>query len=784
MNNPNTAPLSLEKSPSKKSILVLSGKGGVGKSTVAANLAISLSLQGFATGLLDTDFHGPSIPKLLGMEGTRLTSSDGKKLNPAELGSLKVISVDFMLGSRTDPVIWRGPMKMNVIKQFLEDVNWGELDYMIVDCPPGTGDEPLSVAQLIPDPIGAVIVTTPQEMSLSDGTFAIGADTLIVYDDSADLRRIARQLAAILEPATGFDIELTANPPRSDNVIRLAIQETGLPLGREGYEMTVSPNSVVIRACRPAGVFYGVQTLRQLLPKEIERKAEVAGVPWTLPCLKIIDQPRFPWRGFLLDEGRHFQGKAFVLRFIDQMALHKMNVLHWHLTEDQGWRIEIRKYPRLTQIGSKREQTPFCHDRGTGDGKPYGPFFYTQDDVREIVAYAADHYVTIVPEIEMPGHAQAAIAAYPELGNLSESLPVRWKWGVSQNVYNVEEQTFRFLEDVLTEVIDLFPSRFIHIGGDECPKAQWKESASAQKLMEKEGLKDEHELQSYFIRRIERFLNDKGRRLIGWDEILEGGLAPNATVMSWRGVKGGIAAARSGHDVVMSPTSHCYLDYCQSRDVSNEPPAIGGFLPLKRVYSYEPLPAELSAVQHKHILGVQGNLWTEYISKPRHVEYMAWPRGCAIAEIGWSAAGKDYPAFHKRLEAHVGRFDVMDVFYRRLDEPRIPAGTWTEELVTEQWTDHTWDVAGQVNGPGNYAVTFLYTGGGCRLDIESAELLVGGRTVAADRHWGTTGGRHEKNVYALEVKEFRAGDEVALRASIRSDGGTDSRGEIYVKRIE
>jgi hexosaminidase len=629
-----------------------------------------------------------------------------------------------------------------------------------------------------------VLIPGPREMSLSDGTFTIRPDTMIVHDDNADLRRIARQLASNLEPATGYEFELTANPPRSDNVIRLAIQEKGLPLGNEGYELTVSPNRVVIKAPGPAGVFYGVQTLRQLLPKEIERKAQVAGVPWTLPCLKIIDQPRFPWRGFLLDEGRHFQGKAFVLRFIDQMALHKMNVLHWHLTEDQGWRIEIRKYPRLTQIGSRRDQTPFCHDRNTGDGKPYGPYYYTQDDVREIVAYAADRHVTIVPEIEMPGHAQAAIAAYPELGNLSERLPVRWKWGVNRNVYNVEEQTFRFLEDVLTEVMDLFPSRFIHIGGDECPKAQWKESESAQKLMEEEGLKDEHELQSYFIRRIERFLNSRGRRLIGWDEILEGGLAPNATVMSWRGVKGGIAAARSGHDVVMSPTSHCYLDYCQSRDTANEPPAIGGFLPLKRVYSYEPIPAELPAGQHKHVLGVQGNLWTEYISKPRHVEYMAWPRGCAIAEIGWSPAGKDYLDFHGRLQVHLERFDVMDVSYRRLDEPRIPAGTWTKEIVTEQWTDHTWDVAGQVDGPGIYEVTFQYTGGGCRLDIQWAELRVGGRTVAADRHWATAGGRHEKNVYTLEVKEFRAGDEVALRASIRSDGGTDSRGEIYVKRIE
>jgi hexosaminidase len=343
-----------------------------------------------------------------------------------------------------------------------------------------------------------------------------------------------------------------------------------------------------------------------------------------------------------------------------------MNVFHLHLTEDQGWRIEIKKYPRLTEVGSKRKATPILSNRKKLDGKPYGGY-YTQDELREIVTYAKERYITVVPEIEMPGHSIGALAAYPELGCTGGPYEVRQFWGVETDVYCAgEEKVYEFLENVLLEVFDIFPSEFIHIGGDECPKARWEECPKCQAMIEKEGLKNEHELQSYFITRMEKCINKHNRRIIGWDEILEGGLAPNAAVMSWRGIKGGFVAANMGHDVVMSPTSHCYLDYYQSKDRESEPPAIGGFLPLEKVYSFNPVPDSLDAEKAKHILGAQGNVWTEYIPTPEQAEYMAFPRGSAIAEVVWSPLEKqDYAGFRKRLEPFMKRLDIMNVNYRK-----------------------------------------------------------------------------------------------------------------------
>ncbi len=503
------------------------------------------------------------------------------------------------------------------------------------------------------------IIPEPVRMAPASGEFRLKPDTKIVHD--RELERLAAMLQDWLAPATGYPLPLARRG--GSNVIELRLDRRLQSLGEEGYRLSVREKKVSIRAPRPNGIYYGMQTLRQLLPAEVFRRA-AAAADWAVPGIEIEDYPRFSWRGGHLDVGRHFMPREFVLKYIDLLALHKMNVLHLHLTEDQGWRIEIRKYPRLTGVGAWRKDTMLTYNPPTYTGKPHGGF-YTQDDLREIVAYARDRFVTVVPEIEMPGHSQAAIAAYPELGNLAEPLEVAVRWGVIENVFNVEESTIGFLKDVLTEVMDIFPGRFIHIGGDEVPKKQWKESPRAQARIKELGLHDEDELQSWFIRQMDAFLTEKGRRLIGWDEILEGGLAPGAAVMSWRGEKGGIQAARMGHDVVMAPTSHTYFDYYQTKEREKEPHAIGGFLPLDKVYSYEPVPVELTPEEAKRVLGAQFQLWTEYVPNAKHAEYMAYPRACALSEAVWGPKGrKDYEGFMKRLSVHLGRLRALDVNYR------------------------------------------------------------------------------------------------------------------------
>lgn len=512
------------------------------------------------------------------------------------------------------------------------------------------------------------IIPQPKSVTLDSGTFHLRPDTHIVAGQEA--QGVASYLADLLRPATGFALPVDTEipTPGDGNTINLTTEDAPGDLEPEGYELVVRPEHITLRAPQPNGLFYGVQTLRQLLPVAIEGNEKKAGLTWSIPALTIADSPRFPWRGLHLDVGRHMYPVSFIKKFLDLMALHKYNIFHWHLTDDQGWRIEIKQYPKLTEIGSQRAATPIPADRNQLDGQPYGGY-YTQEEIKAVVAYAQERFITVVPEIEMPGHAVAALASYPELGCRGAGYEVRTTWGIAKDLFCAgNDAVFTFLENVLSEVLALFPSEYIHVGGDECPKDRWQECPKCQARIQAEDLADEHELQSYFIRRIERWLNAQGRRLIGWDEILEGGLAPNATVMSWRGSQGGIEAANMGHDVVMTPTTHCYFDYYQSQDQANEPPAIGGFLPLEKVYAFNPLPEEIAPDKAHHILGGQGNVWTEYLPRPEQVEYMTYPRAVALAEVVWSESAKrDYDDFLTRLEPHLRRLDSLKVNYRQLD---------------------------------------------------------------------------------------------------------------------
>ena len=517
------------------------------------------------------------------------------------------------------------------------------------------------------------VIPRPVHMTRGTGTFLVTPATVVVTDRAT--RQIGYQLADWLQPATGYRLAVSGAAGTAARTIALRLDPTLARLGDEGYRLSVSGTHIRIQAYRPAGVFYGVETLRQLLPPDIFRAAPVTAVLWTVPAVEIEDMPRFAWRGAHLDVSRSFMPKEFVKKYIDLLALHKLNRFHWHLTDDQGWRIEIKKYPLLTSIGAWRRQSLVGQQRAYADTTqwvydkiPHGGF-YTQDDVREIVAYAQARFITVVPEIEMPGHAQAAIAAYPWLGNTGEQLEVLTHWGVDQNILNPSDSAIHFMQDVLTEVLALFPSHWIHTGGDEAPKQQWQASPVAQARIKELGLHSENELQSWMTAQMSQWLAARGRALIGWDEILEGGtegLARNAVVMSWRGMDGGIAAAQAGHDVVMTPTSNTYFDYYQSQNTVNEPLAIGGFLPLDTVYAFEPVPAAFDAAQAAHILGTQGQIWTEYQRTPKNVEYMVFPRLIALAEVAWTPRDqRNFADFSARLAKHLTRLGVLDVNYRK-----------------------------------------------------------------------------------------------------------------------
>ncbi|HEY4304011.1 MAG TPA: beta-N-acetylhexosaminidase [Gemmatimonadaceae bacterium] len=522
------------------------------------------------------------------------------------------------------------------------------------------------------------IIPRPVSLTRGSGSFTFTARTQLFADraDSAVAERFARSLAA----ATGFTLPVRIGRATSGNrIVFQRAASTDTTLGEEGYRLDVKPSVVTVTSTAPAGAFYATQSIRQLLPAEVFRAAPVdAKQSWTIPAVSIVDRPRFPYRGMHLDVARHFMPKEFVKKYIDLLALHKMNRFHWHLTDDQGWRLEIKKYPRLTEVGAWRDSTIIGHMvrdtlHAPFDRKRHGGF-YTQDDVREVVAYAAERFVTIVPEIEMPGHAQAAISAYPSLGNFGDTIRPWTMWGVTNYILNPSDTTIAFMQDVLTEVMQVFPGSMVHIGGDEAPKPQWRSSPRAQHLIDALNLRDpgdtptafksEDRLQSWFTTQMHAFLSKRGRRLIGWDEILDGGLAPNAVVMSWRGLQGGITAARAGHDVIMTPNAYTYFDHYQAPSAA-EPLAIGGFLPIDSVYLYEPVPADLEPQFAKHILGAQAQVWTEYLEGPKNVEYMAYPRAAALAEVLWTPPNRrDLSDFKKRLADDERRLNALDVNYR------------------------------------------------------------------------------------------------------------------------
>lgn len=557
------------------------------------------------------------------------------------------------------------------------------------------------------------IIPRPQQVNVSnDAPFTLNAKTVIsLGTNSQDMKRNANMLASYIEQATG--IRPAVGKSKNGTAIVLTIDKT--IDNAEGYKLDADTKQIRIAGASAAGVFYGIQTLRKSLPLVNGKASQVS-----IPAVHITDAPRFAYRGTHLDVSRHFVTADSVRQFIDMLALHNINRFHWHLTDDQGWRIEIKKYPLLTQIGSKRAQTVIGHNSGKYDGKPYNGF-YTQKQIRDIVKYAADRYITIVPEIDLPGHMQAALAAYPDMGCTGGPYEVWQKWGVSDNVLCAgNDKTLTFIDNVLKEITQLFPSKYIHVGGDECPKTQWQKCPKCQarikalNLEAKDGHSAEERLQSYIITHASNYLKSLGRNTIGWDEILEGGLAEGATVMSWRGESGGIAAAKQHHDVVMTPNSYLYFDYYQSHDKANEPLAIGGYLPLETVYSYEPMPKELTADEARHIIGVQANIWTEYMPTFKQMQYMALPRLAALSEVQWSQpALKDYNSFTNRLTEFTHLYDRLGYNYaKHLYNVAIHVDSdnkWREILI-HMTTAGNAEIRYTLDGTEPTANSILYTG--------------------------------------------------------------------------
>ncbi|MCO6359284.1 family 20 glycosylhydrolase [Roseivirga pacifica] len=527
----------------------------------------------------------------------------------------------------------------------------------------------LQACNIKPETIQPNIVPEPQSMVIDDDqAYVITETPILAYDD--DKAILTAEFLNEYLNSVGWKSQIAQNDEQPNISFELI---NGLEA--EAYHFSVDDNGVHIQASTEKGFFYGVQTLLQLLPTDSHSA--------NLPFMAIEDAPRFKWRGLHLDVSRHFFPVEFIKKYIDLMAFYKFNTFHWHLTDDQGWRIEIKQYPKLTEVGSQRKETMVEKNFNPykGDGEPYGGF-YTQEEIKEVVAYAEARQVTVVPEIEMPGHALAALAAYPELGCGPGPYEVGTIWGVYDDIFCPKEETFAFLENVLTEVMDLFPSKYIHVGGDEAPKTVWKKSAVAQRVIRREGLKDEFELQSYFIQRMEKFLNANGRQLIGWDEILEGGLAPGAAVMSWRGEAGGIEAAEAEHNVVMTPNGSMYFDYYQGNP-ETEPLAIGGMITLDKVYNYDPIPAELDEAHHKYILGAQANLWTEYIKTADHVEYMIYPRAVALSEVVWSQPEqRDWERFQQKLTKQYQLLDARNVNYHVSPPEGLSMGLTLENEVS------------------------------------------------------------------------------------------------------
>ena len=617
---------------------------------------------------------------------------------------------------------------------------------------------------LVPLPASMEVYTQAQ-------AFELKADTVIAAD--AAFLKDAQYAARELNRATGFSLKAILG-----NEGGMVFRKVS-GLGPEAYRLTVSDKGVLIEATEAAGAFYGFQTFRQLLPAAIFDKAVQKDVRWLAAAVKIADEPRLRWRGMMMDDCRRFFGLKNAKDLIDTMAAHKMNVFHWHLTEDQGWRIEIKKYPQLVLNGARRDSTPI-HGKGgqTSDGKPYGWYYYTQDQVRELVAYAAERHITVVPELEMPGHSLALLSSFPELSCTGGPFKPRCVWGVEPDILCAgNDAVYDMLKDILDELMALFPSKYIHCGGDEAPKARWKACPKCQKRMRELGLKNEHQLQSWFMQYFAQYLESKGRHLIGWDEILEGGLPKGAAIMSWLGTQGGIKAAKAGHEAIMTPYHSVYLDYGQN--IPGDPyPYMGGGVSLQRVYAFNPT-AGVPEQYHKFIIGTQGNIWTECIEKIPELQYKAWPRGAAIAEVAWTPqALRTWEDFSERIVTDRERIVRMGNTAAPL--PEKPTASWKKGEVPTVWTARTWDVSRAVKNAGTYEVTFRYTGGASRLEMRSAELLINGTPVAKDVHDGFTGTYTANNVYKLTLKQLPAGAKAELRANVRADGNSDSAGAITV----
>lgn len=635
--------------------------------------------------------------------------------------------------------------------------------------PPGGA----AVRPLVPYPVSV--------REAASQVFPVTQNTVISYDASLPgAKETAEYAAKTLAPAMGFTLKTQPGARAKGIVFKKASQ----PMPPETYTLKITPEAAVVTASDRAGAFYGVQTIRQLLPVEIYGQ-EKAEAKWELPCVEIEDSPRFKWRGVHFDVCRHFFPKEVAKDLLDTMAAHKLNTLHWHLTDDQGWRIEIKKHPKLTEIGGYRLNSVTRWNRNKPDGKPYGPYFFTQDDAREIVAYAANLNITVVPEIELPGHALAALSAYPELSCTGGPFTPRWLGGVEDDVFCAgNDATIKLLEDVFDEILEIFPSTFIHAGGDECPKVRWKKCPKCQKRIKDNNLKGENGLQSWMVQHFANYLKSKGRNLIGWDEILEGGLAKGAAVMSWRGTSGGIAAAKMGHEVVMVPNTYLYLDYGQMG--KGDPyEYIGGMVTVPRVYSLDPT-AGIPEEMQKFVIGVQGNNWTEYTRNREELEWKMWPRAAALAEVAWTPQSqRDLTRFMTGMQSeHMARLAKMGLNAAPL--PAAPVAAWKPADVSTEWQEKSWNLGSAITGEGPWVVTFMYEKGSCRLDMKDAALLVNGKVIARDDHEGTTGGRHERNRYTLTLPpgSLPPGAAITLKAMIRADGGTDSYGGIFVEQIK
>lgn len=524
----------------------------------------------------------------------------------------------------------------------------------------------LTAQQTILNPIQ--IIPQPNKITLSKGFFLLTNKTSIQFRGGEEAESIAKKLAVMLSRSSGFQFQVSTSGSAKSTIVFQLEKKQVAPA--ESYTISVKSHQIIVAASSSHGLFYGLQTLRQLFPAAIETE-NISPTSWTIPCVEIEDAPRYSYRGLHLDVSRHFFDKKFILKYIDMMAMYKFNTFHWHLTDDQGWRVEIKKYPLLTKISAFRKE---CNGDTTGG-------YYTQEDIKEVVAYAKERFVAVIPEIEMPGHAVAVLASYPELSCSGGPFKVSPTWGIFHDVYCAgNDKTYEFIEGVLDEIVPLFPCKYIHIGGDECRKTRWERCIKCQEKMKTEGLPNEHKLQSYFVNRIEKYVQAKGKQIIGWDEILEGGVTQTATIMSWRGMKGGIEAAQSGNDVIMTPVDYCYFDYYQGVE-AEEPAAFphNKFLPLQKVYAFDPTPKELTPEQSRYILGGQANVWSEFIPTTAQVEYMVYPRALAMIECLWTKpALKDYAFFEQKVHTQYDRMSRYGINFSKSADKQSTIDKWKQ----------------------------------------------------------------------------------------------------------